>query len=270
LTGETRIPAGRPFALGNMDLGGPHVAICVPLVARNGMELLASAKRVAVLEPDCVELRCDYLDDADLTPDRVAQILDDLVTVLRLPIIVTNRHHSEGGASQQPESSRLAILTAAAATGFPAMVDLEMSVQGDAAQLVISTARTAGVRLIRSWHNFGHTPSSEELSARLRAAQDAGADLAKIAVMPIEPDDVLRLLEVGLAARRDFLQIPTALMAMGTLGGITRLGGGFFGSDLTFAMGDSPSAPGQMPIETVRRGLVALGLSGGNARARAD
>jgi 3-dehydroquinate dehydratase-1 len=67
-------------------------------------------------------------------------------------------------------------------------------------------------------------------------------------------------MQIGLEARRKFLQIPAALMAMGELGGITRLGGGFFGSDLTFAIGDSTSAPGQMPVDTVRRGLAALGL----------
>jgi len=261
VSGRTRIPAGRPVKLGKMDLGGPQVLICVPLLASTGAELLASARRVAILAPDCVEWRCDFLNVAELTPERVALILDDLMEILKLPIIITNRHQSEGGARVQSEPARLAILAAAVATGIPSMVDVEMAAPVDMAAPVIEAARSSGVSVIRSWHDFGQTPSNQELLDRLSQGQDAGADLVKLAVMPNQPEDVLRLMQVGLEARQDFLQIPAALMAMGELGAITRLGGGYFGSDLTFAMGDSPSAPGQIAVDTVRRGLAALGLS---------
>jgi 3-dehydroquinate dehydratase-1 len=47
-------------------------------------------------------------------------------------------------------------------------------------------------------------------------------------------------------------------MAMGPLGAVTRAAGWLFGSALTFAVGASSSAPGQMPIEDVRAVIAAL------------
>jgi 3-dehydroquinate dehydratase-1 len=40
---------------------------------------------------------------------------------------------------------------------------------------------------------------------------------------------------------------------MGPLGAVTRVAGGLFGSDLAFAVGTRPSAPGQIPLEELRR-----------------
>jgi 3-dehydroquinate dehydratase-1 len=47
-------------------------------------------------------------------------------------------------------------------------------------------------------------------------------------------------------------------MSMGEEGGITRIAGGLFGSDLTFALGKASSAPGQIPIADLRRAWSAL------------
>jgi 3-dehydroquinate dehydratase-1 len=43
-------------------------------------------------------------------------------------------------------------------------------------------------------------------------------------------------------------RIPLISMAMGPLGSVTRMVGGVFGSSLSFAVGDTASAPGQIPI----------------------
>jgi 3-dehydroquinate dehydratase-1 len=95
------------------------------------------------------------------------------------------------------------------------------------------------------------------LSQRFTQAQEMGADIAKVAVMPQDMQDVLALLAATLAASRE-LDIPVAGMSMGGLGSITRLCGGAFGSALTFAIGQGASAPGQMPIEELHRGLELL------------
>ena len=95
-----------------------------------------------------------------------------------------------------------------------------------------------------------------------------GADLAKIAVWPTSADDVARLL--GVCARatagareRSGLGVPVAAMSMGALGAVSRVAPAF-GTALTFAVvpdeqGESrASAPGQLPIQDVRRCLELL------------
>ena len=43
-------------------------------------------------------------------------------------------------------------------------------------------------------------------------------------------------------------RIPLISMSVGPLGSVTRMVGGLFGSWLSFAVGESASAPGQIPI----------------------
>jgi len=47
-------------------------------------------------------------------------------------------------------------------------------------------------------------------------------------------------------------------MSMGPEGAVTRLAGGLFGSDITFAVGLQESAPGQIPIKELKRGMAPL------------
>ena len=95
-----------------------------------------------------------------------------------------------------------------------------------------------------------------------------GADLAKIAVWPISADDVARLL--GVCARATAgageaagLGVPVAAMSMGALGAVSRVAPAF-GSALTFAVVPDEqgqaraSAPGQLPLQDVRRCLELL------------
>ncbi|WPC68961.1 type I 3-dehydroquinate dehydratase [Rhodoferax ferrireducens] len=52
--------------------------------------------------------------------------------------------------------------------------------------------------------------------------------------------------------------MPLSCMSMGPYGSLTRLFGWTFGSALTFAVGASSSAPGQVPIEDLNTVLAIL------------
>ena len=80
---------------------------------------------------------------------------------------------------------------------------------------------------------------------------------AKLAVMPRDMQDVLTLLTATWQASQA-LPIPVVSMAMGPLGAVTRMCGGAFGSAMTFAVGQSASAPGQMPIADVQAAVAML------------
>lgn len=92
---------------------------------------------------------------------------------------------------------------------------------------------------------------------KIAEAQRLSADVAKIAVMSQNLHDVLTLLKVTLNAK-ETVDIPLISLAMGQYGTITRMMGGVFGSSVTFAVGESSSAPGQMPIEDLRSVLGIL------------
>jgi 3-dehydroquinate dehydratase-1 len=120
------------------------------------------------------------------------------------------------------------------------------------------------VGLIASFHDFQRTPSADEIFARLEAAGRAGADVAKAAVMAESPEDVLTLLSATVRGRRE-LGLPLITMSMGPYGSLTRLFGWAFGSAVSFAVGAASSAPGQLPIEALRRVNEILTEALGNA-----
>ena len=77
-------------------------------------------------------------------------------------------------------------------------------------------------------------------------------------VMPKDYADVLTLLGATLKARTGAVKVPIVTMSMGPEGGVTRVAGGLFGSDLTFAVGKDASAPGQIPIGGLRQAMKLL------------
>src|SRR5699024_4483861 len=70
--------------------------------------------------------------------------------------------------------------------------------------------------------------------------------------------DVVTLIAATERRHRD-AGIPLVTMSMGSLGAITRIGGGVFGSAATFATVGPASAPGQLPAAGVRAALDLLG-----------
>ena len=89
-------------------------------------------------------------------------------------------------------------------------------------------------------------------------------DLAKLAVMPKNADDVLRLLKVTYDIKKQYPALLVVTMSMGKLGVISRLSGEIFGSCITFGADGEVSAPGQMQMETLSGILDALHASIGD------
>ncbi|MBT8334285.1 MAG: type I 3-dehydroquinate dehydratase, partial [Deltaproteobacteria bacterium] len=114
------------------------------------------------------------------------------------------------------------------------------------------------VKIILSYHNFTETPSEPFIYAKLVEAQTAGADISKVAVMPKDHGDVLTLLSATNKARNEIVKGPMVTMSMGPEGAVSRLAGGLFGSDITFAIGMQSSAPGQIPITELKSGMASF------------
>ena len=93
-------------------------------------------------------------------------------------------------------------------------------------------------------------------TAALTGMADAGADIAKLAVMPRNRADAARLLlaTAQAAAQRPGKALIT--MSMGRDGAVTRFCGGAFGSAATFGTLSAASAPGQPPVTLLKEKLI--------------
>lgn len=239
-------------------------SVVVPLTGATPAELEAgvAALRGAPCDPDpfdLVEWRVDHYTPFTAAADPVAAVeaLGKLTAALpQVPVLATFRTSAEGGAAELGAEAYAALVTALAASGLADAVDVEY--RHPHATEAIAAAHAHGTPVVASNHDFHGTPPREEIVARLAAMESAGADVAKIAVMPRSAADVVTLLDATERRHRD-AGIPLVTMAMGSLGAVTRIGGGVFGSAATFATVGEASAPGQLPAVGVRAALDLLG-----------
>ena len=188
------------------------------------MELLRR-RRDAVVDADLVELRLDGVADLDVAGALAGR---------RLPVVVTCRPTWEGGAFQRFGRRAEAVLATALEHGAE-YIDIEWR-----AGFTDLLHATGGRRIVLSAHDFDHVP--DDLSERIRAMLDTGADIVKVAVAASRLSDCTRLLEVGTdcAAQPGRL----VLIAMGDRGWASRVCAAKFGSAWTYA--GSLSGVGQL------------------------
>ncbi len=186
--------------------------------------------------------------------EKIAEVATALRERTQLPLIFTVRSEAEGGqCAEAAYTSAVEALIQCAetsgATGIQIALDVELA-RPDSRALV-EKARAQGTHVIASFHDFSATP--HDLLERMRAMEQAGASVAKIAVTPTNMDDVISVLHVAHRAQGE-LSIPVIAISMGRMGAVTRLMGAEFGSCATFATGpQGASAPGQYSVAQVRQ-----------------
>ncbi len=226
--------------------------ICTPLVGDSKEAVLCELVNVLEKRPGIIEWRGDFYKNLSVREEVVALARKIKKIAAEIPIIFTIRSVREGGNPTILSEEECAELNGAICTETDIeYIDCELSSRKKDIEYLIETAKMSGTKIIGSFHDFRSTPYKEELLEKLKEAEEYGMDAAKAAVMPQTMEDVLRLLEATLEASNK-LKIPVITMSMGSLGIVTRMVGGLFGSSLTFAVGQSKSAPGQIPIEDLR------------------
>lgn len=255
---------GKPITLRGKPLGsGRFPAICTPLVGRTCEQILSEVKLVKTKQPDLLEWRVDFFADIGNLAKVLALAAEIRLASGEIPLLFTRRSVREGGEPiAVSEEYVVAMLCAVCEAGAVDLVDFEMNSDPAHIAQLRAAARAHGVALVLSHHNFQLTPPPDVLRQRFAQAQQLGADVAKIAVMPQRLEDVLNVLSATLESSQS-LNIPVVSMSMGPQGAITRLFGGVFGSAMSFAVGASSSAPGQIPVEDLSTVLHILSNSMG-------
>ena len=287
-----------PLTWGGRSIPGPGglPAVAVSLTGPSLAHARAQARSAVEAGADVLELRVDLLEevgalaapgplDAATATAQVLECLRGLGEAIDgadadgvdadtgAPVLLTCRTAAEGGRAHLDDAAYGALLRSVldgladwAPERRPAAIDVE--VQRGCLPQVCEQAHGLGIDVVASFHDFEATPADEVLEEVLARMAREGADLAKIAVWPTTADDVARLL--GVCARATAgagegadLGVPVAAMSMGALGAVSRVAPAF-GSALTFAVVPDEqgqaraSAPGQLPIQDVRRCLELL------------
>jgi 3-dehydroquinate dehydratase-1 len=238
--------------------GGAFPLICTPLVGRTRDAVLGEVDAVLPKKPDVLEWRVDFfealgdtahvLDTARAIRDRVGPI----------PVMFTRRSSIEGGEKiALTESQVVQLYVDVCGSRLVDLIDYETVNAAEDFRRLRAVSREHGIALIGSYHNFQRTPDAAALAAKFALAHQLDADIAKVAVMPKGPPDVLTLLGATYDASQA-LPIPLISMSMGPYGSLSRMVGFVYGSALTWAVGKSSSAPGQLPIEDLRAVLATV------------
>lgn len=244
----------RTFGLGPSGtvMGEGTPKICVPIVAETKEAIREKAEEISHLPVEVVEWRADFYEEI-FTEGKLEEILSMLREILKSQaVLYTFRSADEGGQRPADKDTYYGLNERAAASGYADLVDVEAFMDEDRTEAHIRKLQELGARVIASNHDFAATPVPEEMLRRLKRMQELGADVAKLAVMPGCPQDVLNLLQVTLTASES-LEVPVITMSMGKPGVVSRISGSLTGSALTFATVGEASAPGQIPAEKMRR-----------------
>ena len=238
--------------IGPLDLKKKAAVIAVILE-----KPLETSKKAAEIGADILEIRLDLLGIRDR--DIAAETIRKIKSETGLPIIITNRSYIEGGKWDGEEAERIGLIKdLLSLRDGPDAVDIELSIDEDERDKAVEAAKNNGKTVIISSHDFSKTPSFAEMKATLEDAFIAGADIAKLAVMPQSMKNVMDLLRVTLICGGAGREICT--IAMGDLGKHTRVIAPFYGSVLTYASVENTilTPPGQLPVDKLKKIMELL------------
>lgn len=155
--------------------------ICALLFGKDFPALLSQARLAKAAGADLVEVRLDMVENLNDI---------DLLTSFPTPVVISNRKIREGGfAKDNKERIKNLLKAMKFITGY---VDIETStLKGDLKQIT-SFAKSNGIRIIASYHNYKLTPDLQELK-RMIIDASRFADECKIMTFARNEKDVAAL-----------------------------------------------------------------------------
>ena len=209
---------------------------------------------VSIQEPSFEKCKEMMLSLAAKGADRIAELRADLChfTPEQVSLLVAANPHTIVTSRVESDNPSLSFnrLCAAIVAGAE-YIDTELEYPDDLQLQLRNRARSAGTKLIVSWHNFSATPPLKQLLEVYRSCAEKGADVVKIVTTANSLIDATRTMRlyrsVARLPRKRIQRPPLAAFAMGSAGKFTRYLSLKLGSPLsyTYPDGANATAPGQ-------------------------
>ena len=209
---------------------------------------------VSIQEPSFERCKEMMLSLAAKGADRIAELRADLChfTPEQVSLLVAANPHTIVTSRVESDNPSLSFnrLCAAIEAGAE-YIDTELEYPDDLQLQLRNRARSAGTKLIVSWHNFSATPPLKQLLEVYRSCAEKGADVVKIVTTANSLIDATRTMRlyrsVARLPRKRIQRPPLAAFAMGSAGKFTRYLSLKIGSPLsyTYPDGANATAPGQ-------------------------
>ena len=209
---------------------------------------------VSIQEPSFEKCKQMILSLAAKGADRIAELRADLCrfTPEQVSLLVAANPHTIVTSRVESDNPSLSFnrLCAAIEAGAE-YIDTELEYPDDLQLQLRNRARSAGTKLIVSWHNFSATPPLKQLLEVYRSCAEKGADVVKIVTTANSLIDATRTMRlyrsVARLPRKRIQRPPLAAFAMGSAGKFTRYLSLKLGSPLsyTYPDGANATAPGQ-------------------------
>ena len=189
-----------------------------------------------------IEWRADFLDKNEILT--VAPAVFEKFAGRE--ILFTLRTRGEGGQIDLTSEEYLAVIQDIQSIYHPDYIDFEFYSHREVFEQMLEFSN-----LVLSYHNFQETP--ENMMEILSELTSLSPKLVKVSVMAHNEQEVLDLMNYTrgfktLNPEQDYVTI-----SMGKVGKISRLTADLTGSSWSYASVGEESAPGQIPLENMRR-----------------
>lgn len=249
----------KQFCIKGKTFGTGRPLICLPVTKKVKSEIIEEIARLVELHADVIEWRVDAYEEAR-NLNAIRQLLHEVEPIVKdTPFLYTFRSKMQGGLLELSEEEAYDIRLVGAETKVPDLIDLEFFAVDNPAK-EIKQIQELGRKVITSHHDFNQTPDTKVMEMILSQMRENGADIVKLAVMPNQASDVIRLLEVTEDFYKRFPDSLLITMSMGDLGKVSRITGEVFGSCMTFGSAGEASAPGQIELEQLSKMLEILSV----------
>ena len=245
--------------------------ICIPITAETAGEALIDIG-AAEKKADLIELRLDYINKLTFND------LQRIISMIRIPVIVSCRRKKDCGKFKGSEEERITIIKEAIKSGV-AYVDIEDDTEDEVIKSLKNLAVQKGeTKIILSHHDFEKTPGLEELKSIYEKAGRYHPDLIKIVTAAGNINDNFKIFKLLRQKEKDHKLIAFCL---GLKGQSSRILSRKFGSQVTFAALEEgkESAAGQLTIDElaetynlkrIDEETVILGIVGKDAEKTAS
>lgn len=235
---------------------------CIPIISSDEETLIADLKAVENMNCDFIEWRRDHFEKGrSLSLEKEISLLRKIEkSIGGKGILYTYRSNLEGGVYETKDQTRLRGIEAAVKSEVVDYIDVELRSEKSFMYQVKSTlSDQKKAKLILSYHDFLKTPQNREIEKIFEEMLSQDPAVLKLAVMPKEKDEVNRLIEIALNFSKD-LEIPMIVIAMGSLGTLSRVIPEFLGGTMTYLGGKGKTAPGQLDLQEINFLREKLGV----------